>query len=61
MARPERIRKRPVSSRKPVHALPFAGIGQEQDQRGEDDQRADEGGEIRIDALQTHFGENRRQ
>ena len=51
----------PVATSKPVHALPFAGIGQEQDQRGEDDQRADEGGEIRIYALQTHFGENRRQ
>ena len=53
--------ERPVSSRKPVYALPFAGIGQEQDQRGEDDQRADEGGEIRIDALQTQLGKNRRE
>jgi len=36
----------PISSCKPVHTLPFAGIGQEQDQRGKDDQRADESGKI---------------
>ncbi|BCD72036.1 hypothetical protein TUM15783_16670 [Neisseria gonorrhoeae] len=58
MASPDKIQKRPVAPREAVYALPFAGVGQKQYQGGEDDQGADKGGEIRIYALQAHFGEN---
>ncbi len=58
---PRQHQKQPVSARKTRHALPFARVAQKSRQRGDDNQRADKRGEIRIDALQARFGENCRE
>ena len=41
--------------------LPFARPGEKQRQSGQDDKRADESGEVRINALQARLGEDGRQ